>query len=278
MRNTLLDLGLDGTSLEIRVHEAGDHEVVKTFTGADLRELVELLDELAEKIRIAERRGLTFQMLLDNRTLAEETKHLTLPTHWIVVNGKNLFFSSREKYNEFMDKRAERLVDEALENGNGEAEDPDDDARMRRIQKRAELHEVKDMERIITKLKHRGISIDDYYAAREESVTGELAPAKYVLVTEDESLDVDNVAGIAPGVRELGSRGIEIKRFKGLGEMNAEQLWETTMDPEKRMLMRVRAEEAEEAERMFSLLMGDNVERRRQFIEDNALAVKNLDV
>jgi DNA gyrase subunit B len=99
-----------------------------------------------------------------------------------------------------------------------------------------------------------------------------------VLVTEDENLDVDNVGGIASGVREVGSRGIEIKRFKGLGEMNADQLWETTMDPDKRMLMRVRAEEAEEAERMFSLLMGDNVERRRQFIEDNALAVKNLDV
>ena len=60
--------------------------------------------------------------------------------------------------------------------------------------------------------------------------------------------------------------------------MNADELWETTMDPERRVLMRVRAEDAEEAERMFSLLMGDNVERRRQFIEDNALSVTNLDV
>jgi DNA gyrase subunit B len=280
MRNTLLKLGLDGTTLEIRVHDGEKTDVVKRFEGEDLRELVVLLDELAEKIRIAERRGLSFQLLLDNRSLDAETKQLSLPTHWIVMNGKNLFFPSREKYDEFMEKRAERLVDEALENGNGEdvSEEALDDVRMRRIQKRAELHEVKDMERIITSLKHRGISIDDYYLRREESVTGELAPAKYVLVTEDEPLEVDNVAGIAPGVREVGSRGIEIKRFKGLGEMNAEQLWETTMDPEKRMLMRVRAEEAEEAERMFSLLMGDNVERRRQFIEDNALAVKNLDV
>jgi DNA gyrase subunit B len=279
MRNTLLNLGLDGTSLEIRVHEGESFEVVKSFTGPELRELVVLLDELAEKIRIAERRGLTFQMLLDNRALNEETKQLSLPTNWILMNGKNLFFSSREKYDEFMAKRAERLVDEALENGNGDQDSVDiDEAGMRRIQKRSELHEVKDMERIIARLKHCGISIDDYYAEREESVTGELAPAKYVLINEDEPLEVDNVAGIAPGVREIGGRGIEVKRFKGLGEMNAEQLWETTMDPDKRMLMRVRAEEAEEAERMFSLLMGDNVERRRQFIEDNALAVKNLDV
>ena len=71
---------------------------------------------------------------------------------------------------------------------------------------------------------------------------------------------------------------MEIKRFKGLGEMNADQLWETTMDPARRVLLRVRAEEGEEAERMFSVLMGDDVSRRREFIEEHALEVKFLDV
>ena len=79
-------------------------------------------------------------------------------------------------------------------------------------------------------------------------------------------------------MRQIGSKGIEIKRFKGLGEMNADELWETTMDPNRRVLLRVRAEEAEEAERMLSLLMGDDVQLRRKFIEDHALEVKNLDV
>src|SRR5208283_5325704 len=103
----------------------------------------------------------------------------------------------------------------------------------------------------------------DYLTKREESVTGEKEPAKYVLVNEEGALELDNVSQIAPGIRQLGSKGIEIKRFKGLGEMNANELWETTMDPARRRLLRVRAEEAEEAERMFSLLMGDDVERRR---------------
>ncbi|MBN1943853.1 MAG: DNA topoisomerase (ATP-hydrolyzing) subunit B [Phycisphaerae bacterium] len=275
MRKTLAKLGLEGTTLEIRDTTRPDLEVIFSFSGAKLAELLNLLDELAEKIRILERRGLSFDLLMDNRT-----KEGQLPTHWILMSGKNIFFPSQAKYDEFMAKRADKLVDEEDngENGNGQADDEDAQANLRRVQKRAELHEVRDIENIIGKLKAFGISIEDYFLEREESVTGELAPAKYALRNEGELVEIENVAGIAPGIRDLGARDMEIKRFKGLGEMNAEELWETTMDPQRRVLLRVRAEEAEEAERMFSLLMGDNVERRRQFIEENALNVKNLDV
>ncbi|MBN1554325.1 MAG: DNA topoisomerase (ATP-hydrolyzing) subunit B [Phycisphaerae bacterium] len=277
MRKTLAKLGLEGTTLEIRDTTRPDLEMISSFTGAKLAELLGLLDELSEKIRILERRGLSFDLLMDSRT-----KEGQLPSHWILMNGKNIFFPSQAKFDEFMAKRADKLVDEEdAENGrNGEtsADEEEAQANLRRVQKRAELHEVRDIENIIGKLKSRGVSIEDYFLEREESVTGELTPAKYALRNEDEVVEIENVAGIAPGIRDLGARGMEIKRFKGLGEMNAEELWETTMDPSKRVLLRVRSEEAEEAERMFSLLMGDNVERRRQFIEENALSVKNLDV
>ncbi len=267
MRSTLTEQGLEGTELQIRDVNGKQAKVVNEIKGPKLAELIELLQKLADKVHILQRRGLGFQTLMDRR------KDGKLPTHWLVINGEDIFCHSDDEYEAILhEHKDDAVVDEdGEENGNGVEASV-------RIQKRSELHEVKDIETLIVKLRDRGLDVDDYFAIREESVTGEKPPAKYVLVSEDEPLEIDNVSGIAPGIRALGSRGIEIKRFKGLGEMNADELWETTMDPDRRTLLRVRAEEAEESERMFSLLMGDNVERRRNFIEENALDVKNLDV
>ena len=79
-------------------------------------------------------------------------------------------------------------------------------------------------------------------------------------------------------VRKIGEKGMKITRFKGLGEMDAEQLWETTMDPMRRTLMKVQLEDVVAANDLFTTLMGDDVEPRREFIEKHALEVKNLDV
>jgi DNA gyrase subunit B len=89
---------------------------------------------------------------------------------------------------------------------------------------------------------------------------------------------VDSLDDLVEFFIAAGKKGIAVNRYKGLGEMNPETLWETTMDPAKRTLLQVKAEDHTEADLMFTTLMGDQVEPRRKFIEDNALDVKNLDI
>ncbi len=98
------------------------------------------------------------------------------------------------------------------------------------------------------------------------------------LKSKEREVSIASPTGLVDAVMELGRRGIAIQRYKGLGEMNPSQLWETTLDPKARSLLQVRIDHADEAEQVFSTLMGDVVEPRRDFIQTNALKVANLDV
>jgi DNA gyrase subunit B len=100
----------------------------------------------------------------------------------------------------------------------------------------------------------------------------------YSIEDGDSKTQLKSLGEILSHVMEGGKKGQYIQRYKGLGEMNPGQLWETTMNPETRVLLQVRVEDAVEADLIFSTLMGDEVEPRRKFIEDHALTVKNLDI
>ncbi len=139
-----------------------------------------------------------------------------------------------------------------------------------------ELHEVKVLNKHLTRLR-------DEFGLRAEvllpcEVTGDDPPPRFILQRDGETYPLLDLRALVATVRKIGEKGMKITRFKGLGEMDAEQLWETTMDPTRRTLLQVRLEDVAAANDLFTTLMGDDVEPRREFIEKHALEVKNLDV
>ena len=113
-------------------------------------------------------------------------------------------------------------------------------------------------------------------AEKAEKKTGK--PALKGRAKEPEIVEKNTARELFDYVLNEGRKEYTVQRYKGLGEMTAEQLWETTMDPERRTLLQVRLEDIAECETIFTTLMGEDVEARRKFIEDNALDVKNLDI
>lgn len=118
----------------------------------------------------------------------------------------------------------------------------------------------------ISSLSNIANNINQYFA---ENIT---------IIKQDDTRNAHGPVQLASIIQEIGQKGISVQRFKGLGEMNAEQLWETTLDPSNRTLLQVKVEEFDEADETFSTLMGNVVEPRREFIQENALKVVNLDV
>jgi len=266
MKATLLRLGIEGQALLVRPRGKGRQA---TIAGAKLAELGGLLAELEEMVRFVERRGTAFDEFLTLRD-----KRGNLPNWCIRVNGEFRYVFSEEEGFKLLEAEARRRLAEA---GNSRPKRPEVDQALEELPEPEELFDVKELNRLIRKLETRGLSMEDWHVGPEEHL-GEKAEYRFALASDDQQRGVACIRDILPAIRQQGQRGLELQRYKGLGEMNAGQLWETTMDPARRVLKRVTLTDMASADQMFTVLMGEVVETRREFIERHALEARNLDV
>ena len=134
-----------------------------------------------------------------------------------------------------------------------------------------ELWELPRINILANKLESKGLHLHHYG-------TTHVRPVYRLKGANNDVHDLSSTNQLIEQIRELGRKGATIQRYKGLGEMNPEQLWETTMDPARRKMLQVKLEDAIETDRIFTTLMGDKVEARRAFIQAHSLDVTNLDI
>jgi len=245
MDQTLVSLGLDGATLEIR--GTGRKKPIALDEKA-LKGVVDTLARLEDTHRVLERRGVPFKEVVEHYLSTKK-----LPRYWVYLPEGGKLVDD--------DKELAAALKKRLEENGGETH--------------VEIHEGKAIEKDLAALTEAGLDLTRFFARR---ATREKTAPAYILSSDGDKVELDGVREILAGLRHLGQRGVDVQRYKGLGEMNAEQLRTTTMDPASRTLMQVKIEDAVKADRMFTMLMGDAVEPRREFIERHALEVRSLDV
>jgi DNA gyrase subunit B len=264
LNKILIELGTD----EVRLRNLSDGNELTEKQLAEILELLESLDKYALALR---RHGGDFATYVEQR----HPKTHELPRHLVKVRDGNdetvLYFHSEEDLEEFGSKNPDlRLFGE--EESDTSMLEKAKNGHTRRA-RHVELHESKAIAELLAKLAKKGLSVE-HYSAQDK-------PLFEVIEGQGDKEQVKplfSIPEILGSVKDVGRRGLSIKRFKGLGEMNPKELFETTMNPVRRKLLRVDLTDAIEAEEMFAKLMGEEVEPRRQFIEDNALNVRNLDI
>ncbi|TAH37163.1 MAG: DNA gyrase subunit B [Planctomycetota bacterium] len=250
LRAAVLDLALDAASVSL---PGAKHPL----TGAALRSLADALATL-EKIMggfRGERRGLEAR-----EYLAAWDPQRGLPTHAVVTTADNQrhFFWNEEDRDAFLEARRELLVWSGPESGAAREE--------------ADL---------LSLVFHERNDVDAALAAAAQAGVP-LPPSTwnggFVAELGKERREVPTPLDLLRALRDIGQKSVDVQRYKGLGEMNPEQLWESTMNPATRKMKKIILEDAYEADRIFSMLMGDETEPRRRYIEEHALEVSNLDI
>jgi DNA gyrase subunit B len=288
MNNLLLELGSEALTLTRQKDK-------KEFTDKQLKAILDVLVEMESLANAVERRGVNFSKYISLR----HKKTKKLPLYMVQVEGKDHFLYNDDELSEYIKveetepadepktKGKDQKIDKAKNGEKGKQPVKKDDTPQPKVRgpQYIEFYEAREIEKIIEKIEKLGVDIEDYDVEEADEGTVKskkdvkaAEKIKYTIKAEKAKHQFHSLKEILRHVMHAGKEGMSIQRYKGLGEMNPHQLWETTMDPEKRTLLKVALEDAVEAEAMFTTLMGDQVEPRREFIEKHAHEVKVLDI
>ena len=262
----LLELGLQG--LRVIVQRNGKAE---ELTSSQITDIVLKLSELENLKRVLLRRNIE---LVDFIQLRDQTKG-GLPSYQVELEDETKYLYSEKELSKLMEALEEAempLLDQMPVSS--EEETPEEEAKTPEVRV-TELLEAHDIEQIFRKLEKMDFSLEQIEPQEQRT---EEPSVTFTIEQSSEAQQVSSLFGLLNTVKRLGRKGLYIQRYKGLGEMNADQLWETTMNPEKRLLLQVTLDDAAQAEEIFSVLMGDAVEPRREFIQENAPQVRFLDI
>ncbi len=268
MKTQLMERGLADCWLEL--------EDGRRIDGEAMRKLCATLADMEEALVALERRGVSLKLHAER--MERETNRL--PFFLLTVGNDSHWFLTREQLEAFIEQ--EKLTLEAKPTTDATSSDPESEAQStgnppaetRILAHFVEMHEVKTINAGLKQLLDHGFTIADLIPEQRTGTT----ESKFHLNREENRAGIDDLRALLPAIRAAGEKGMQVTRFKGLGEMNPEELRETTLDRANRTLVKVTLTDAAAADEMFRVLMGDKVEPRRHFIEKHALDVRNLDV
>ncbi len=256
MNELILELGREGLTLLNLKHRT-------TYSDNQFKEILSLVSEITRYTQVIDKKGVMFTKYLTFRH--QKTKKL--PIFRVKVEGVDHFLYSDQELAKFTAKFQKEREPDILE-----------------------IFEARELDKIINRLSKLELDIEDYERIEEKGATKlkktESRPKPLFRIIRQEKAKQAKkeevyfyfLTDILNYVKEEAKKGMVIQRYKGLGEMNPEQLWDTTMDPERRTILKITLEDAVEADRIFTVLMGDSVAPRREFIEEHSHRVKNLDI
>lgn len=249
----------------------------RKFEGEQMRKLCTTLSTMEDALLNLERRGISLRV--HSERMEVETGRL--PVFHLDMGVEDHWFVTRDKLDEFMASRKVQIDEAPMPSGVGAATEAgkENEAKKEGDEKTTvahitELFEVRTINTGLKELAEFGFTIEDLIPKERTGATD----SRFQVIRDEAPSGLDDLRQLLPTIRESGRKGLSITRFKGLGEMNAEELRDTTLNPSCRTMVKVLLSDAAAADEMFRVLMGDKVEPRREFIEKHALDVRNLDV